>query len=1023
MKFAKELDQDLVPEWRIKYLDYKGGKKKIKAVSRAFSRAPPTPANGKSNRDVHPNSARPDIPQQTATSPFSFSAIRRWSHSQSQIPDEVAVMRGNSVRSTTKLPSGRAIPTSRNERDGLTSAPNDMHYGSFGLTPPLSTTPTHSDRHNTFELPAPAIKVPSNNSEHLALPQEARHHFPAARQLQRSASAAPTPSSGDIPARRPQTGTGNPGVPQHATIGPDSTPHRGSLRRMLSHAMPKNRGQRSTPDIVLQVMAMDVYRQKEREFFDFLASELDKVESFYKMKEDQAGNRLAVLKEQLREMRNRRAHELNEERRRRKQGDHDGMALENGHRIGDHGYLDQVKHKIFKPGPNSRALSRMAQTPVIGAVNGPDDRRDYSRRPEHDQVSYKTAKRKLKLALQEFYRGLELLKSYALLNRTAFRKLNKKYDKAVNARPPYRFMTEKVNKAWFVNSDALEGHIKTVEDMYAQYFERGNHKIAAGKLKSLTKRRGDESGSAFRSGILIGTGVVFAVQGLTFAAQLLIHEEDRVREETSFLMQIYGGYFLMLFLFGLFVLNCWMWTENKVNYPFIFEFDQRHHLDWRQLAEFPSFFLLLLGVFIWLNFSRYGSDAVFLYYPVVLIGITALIILFPARVLAPSSRKWFAYAHWRLLLAGFYPVEFRDFFLGDIYCSLTYAVCNVSLFFCLYANHWDNPTQCNSGHSRLLGFFGALPPIWRFLQCLRRYKDTRNIFPHLVNGGKYTMSILTAVTLSIYRINGTRTNLAAFIVFATINGFYTAVWDLFMDFSLLQPNSRHKFLRDITALKKRWIYYAIMVLDPILRFAWIFYAIFTHDRQHSTVVSFLVAFAEVFRRGIWTLLRVENEHCANVAVYKASRDVPLPYSLTPLVERPSSEEGGNSPELHGAGATTTGVQPVSSRRDEEAGGGEGEEAASTGTVVRRRRTTVTQEPSSGGRSISKMLAEAHRQDFVKRRQPGEQDVTGLDRDGRGAQSDDDLDDEEECDVEDEEGDREDEVDVQRARGLAEGSNR
>ncbi|CRK43610.1 hypothetical protein BN1723_016230, partial [Verticillium longisporum] len=227
-----------------------------------------------------------------------------------------------------------------------------------------------------------------------------------------------------------------------------------------------------------------------------------------------------------------------------------------------------------------------------------------------------------------------------------------------------------------------------------------------------------------------------------------------------------------------------------------------------QLAEFPSFFLLLLGIFIWLNFSRYGSDDVFLYYPVVLIGISALIILFPARVLAPTSRKWFAYAHWRLLLAGFYPVEFRDFFLGDIYCSLTYAVCNVSLFFCLYANHWDEPTQCNSSHSRLIGFFGAIPPIWRFLQCLRRYRDTRNIFPHLVNGGKYTMSILAAMTLSVYRISGTHTNLAAFIVFATINGVYTAVWDLFMDFSLLQPNSRHKFLRDITrALPLRVVQY------------------------------------------------------------------------------------------------------------------------------------------------------------------------------------------------------------------------
>lgn len=27
-----------------------------------------------------------------------------------------------------------------------------------------------------------------------------------------------------------------------------------------------------------------------------------------------------------------------------------------------------------------------------------------------------------------------------------------------------------------------------------------------------------------------------------------------------------------------------------------------------------------------------------------------------------------------MILAGLLPVEFRDFFLGDIYCSLTYAM-------------------------------------------------------------------------------------------------------------------------------------------------------------------------------------------------------------------------------------------------------------------------------------------------------------------------------------------------------------
>lgn len=65
-----------------------------------------------------------------------------------------------------------------------------------------------------------------------------------------------------------------------------------------------------------------------------------------------------------------------------------------------------------------------------------------------------------------------------------------------------------------------------------------------------------------------------------------------------------------------------------------------------------------------------------------------------------------------------------------MYCSMTYAMCvstihsllpesyaclinvqNIELFFCLYAHSWDEPQQCNSNHSRLLGFFACLPPM------------------------------------------------------------------------------------------------------------------------------------------------------------------------------------------------------------------------------------------------------------------------------------------------------------------------
>lgn len=58
--------------------------------------------------------------------------------------------------------------------------------------------------------------------------------------------------------------------------------------------------------------------------------------------------------------------------------------------------------------------------------------------------------------------------------------------------------------------------------------------------------------------------------------------------------QIYGGYFLMLLLMLLFCLACRLWQETRVNYAFIFEFDTRHHLDWRQLSEVQFAFDLLI---------------------------------------------------------------------------------------------------------------------------------------------------------------------------------------------------------------------------------------------------------------------------------------------------------------------------------------------------------------------------------------------------------------------------------------------
>lgn len=300
-----------------------------------------------------------------------------------------------------------------------------------------------------------------------------------------------------------------------------------------------------------------------------------------------------------------------------------------------------------------------------------------------------------------------------------------------------------------------------------------------------------------------------------------------------------------------------------------------------------------------------------------------------------------------------------------------------------------------------------------------------------------------------------------------------AFWDVFMDFSLLQPSARYRFLRDITALKSRWPYYLIMIVDPILRFNWVFYTIFAHDTQHSSIASFLIGFAEVTRRGMWTLLRVENEHCANVAQYKASRDVPLPYRLNDdddsvgslaatgggiggggvgisseedpdmkskknknkqrkqpeqqqqqdnnknndgLIRSPSAARvswtgavtgrtgSGHStavdvlqqPPTPGIGPSFTAPPDTAAVSAAEEGRTPGEESLGNASMRRRQRADT-----AGKRSITRLLAEAHKQDFEKKRKPdpSSRSVRGGEMDGmRDVEEDDDDDDDDDDDL-------------------------
>ncbi|KAL9094361.1 MAG: hypothetical protein Q9165_003211 [Trypethelium subeluteriae] len=638
-------------------------------------------------------------------------------------------------------------------------------YGSIIGSPLHGNGSTGTQNPRDLELPGPAISL--------------SHASPAAGFV---GSALPGPQGEQISAARVEqihhlTGLLDSSKSNHSisiTKSPGCRPSPKRGRNKLQRQRPKRKIPNCSSSNPASPWApratsihIDTFKETELrrgEFLAFLDEELAKIGAFYKQKEDEATYRLQVLKDQLHILRDQRVEEAKlakrdklSQRSHRDQLSQDNFQRVNGIPNGTRdaegrkpfarfGYLKGFVGSLKKATcGRGRKLKKSRQIFGTSATRRcPGRARDHSKRPTSTEISYRTAKRKLEEAMAEYYRGLELLRSYAVLNRKAFQKINKKYNKMANARPLGGYVSEKVNTTYFATRGVLDNHIRTVEDLYARYFERGNRKSAVGKLRAQPEKSTTYDASLFRSGLLIAAGVVFGIHGLMHAIQLRSYPDPDLVVNTGYLLQvwhselpeansllkdiqIYGGYSLMLLLMTLFVFGCRVWSVNKINYAFVFEFPTRHYHNWRQLLE------------------------------------------------NTTERK------------------------------------------------------------------------------------------------------------------------ALFIAFATVNATYSSIWDLVIDWSLGDPHAQHPFLRDVLGLKAAWPYYVAMLLDPLLRFTWVFYAIYSHDLQDSALTSFIVALAEVFRRSLWVIFRIENEHCTNVGLFRASRDVALPYEIdSPSTAQAQRSLNGNT---------------------------------------------------------------------------------------------------------------------------------
>lgn len=702
-------------------------------------------------------------------------------------------------------------------------------------------------------------------------------------------------------------------------------------------------------------------------FFELLDSELEKVDSFYAEREKEMRDRGKLLKEQLNELElhHKKYHESNanatapswtarahlclaaallaltqchtdqSDNQPGQNGQQSGSLIlgpaEAGHSIttGDGG---TSKPKTISSLPASTAgdstlvasLKSNRSIPPTKA-NGNIPLRN-NNVPFTSPQEYQSAKKRLKKAVVEYYRGLEVLNNYRILNLTGFRKAVKKYEKITQVSVQAAYMKERVEPSAFASGAMVSSMLKDMEELFAARFECGDKKKAITHLRVGATQKSHHF-STFRTGVWLGLSIPATIIGLMIC---LRDSTPTSLPSWDIMLFIYSIFLIPMLLVLLVGLNLVVWARERINYVFIFELNVRSRLDHREYFELPAFLLCALAYCFMLSFVQVGPPLI---WPLVWLALVVIVVFNPIpNILWGHSRWWFIKSVARLGISGLWGVEFTDFWLGDQFCSLAYSLSNLYFVGCFYSQYFpyapssDNVSSISESSPKNISmtvprFFSPsqtsslvpknniissaydpavqaawttcgtkthwgpyfvlamLPFLLRLLQSVKRYKDLK-LPTHLINAGKYGMGMVYYLCYYLWRRNGETDGGSSFILWclsAVIYSLYGCAWDFAMDWSVCKPRAQYPFLRrELVYTSQIPLYYVALVTNLFIRFFWVFYI---PSWPYSTVWTFMSALMEMARRIVWNFYRLENEHLGNMDQYRITREVPLPYSF------------------------------------------------------------------------------------------------------------------------------------------------
>ncbi|KAF3858882.1 hypothetical protein F7725_012083 [Dissostichus mawsoni] len=557
----------------------------------------------------------------------------------------------------------------------------------------------------------------------------------------------------------------------------------------------------------------------------------------------------------------------------------------------------------------------------------------------------------LQLAFSEFYLSLILLQNYQNLNFTGFRKILKKHDKILETSRGADWRVVHVEVAPFYTCKKITQLISETEALVTTELEGGDRQRAMKRLRVpplgaaqsvVVSPQPAPAWTTFRVGLYCGVFLVLMVT-VVITGAVVIRSAD-----VWPMIRIYRGGFLLiefLFLLGIHThthkeiiqLNPGKFLDIKAIYIIIIiiifycastptaggrqELTMCSYLNSTPETTCHTNICLRSAGVLWCVslLSCLFSDSILVPMqanPLALYGLFFLFLINPFKTCYYKSRFWLLKLLFRVVTAPFHRVGFADFWLADQLNSLGVVLMDLEYMICFYSFELDwkkhdglisseGRDVCNSYSYGVRAVIQCLPAWFRFVQCLRRYRDTKRAFPHLVNAGKYSTSFFVVTFAALYSTHKAEAHADAqiflylYIGCLVVSSCYTLIWDLKMDWGLFDRNAgENTFLREEIVYPHKAYYYSAIVEDVLLRFSWILtvsLSTISGLDGISDILATLLAPMEVFRRFVWNFFRLENEHLNNCGEFRAVRDIsvaPLNADDQTLLEQMMDQEDG-----------------------------------------------------------------------------------------------------------------------------------